>query len=318
MKGSISERNGQARASDADAAICGQAPKEDQMTKANAQMPGWTVETLHEDFRQCLREGAVLYDSETDHQRLRVIENSTFGRILTLDDVVQTTEGDEFIYHEMLAHVPILAHGAAKRVLIIGGGDGGMAREVLRHASVEHVTMVEIDAGVVEFAKEYLPSLSAGAFDDPRLNLVIADGAAFMRESADTFDVIISDSTDPIGPGEVLFTDTFYGHAKNRLAEGGIFVTQNGVPFMQGDELAGTMRAFRTLFGDATCYMATIPTYAGGPMAFGWGTDGAARAVDVETLEARFALAGITTRYYTPEVHKAAFALPGYVKALVT
>jgi spermidine synthase len=293
------------------------APKEDHMTNANAPMPGWTVETLHDDYRQCLREGAVLYDSETAHQRLRVIENATFGRVLTLDGVVQTTEGDEFIYHEMLTHVPLLAHGAARRVLIIGGGDGGMAREVLRHASVEHVTMVEIDAGVVEFSKQYLPSLSAGAFDDPRLNLVIADGAAFARDSTDAFDVIISDSTDPIGPGEVLFTDSFYGHVKRRLAEGGIFVTQNGVPFLQADELKGTMRAFRTLWRDATCYLATIPTYAGGPMAFGWGTDGAARGVDLATLEARLEATGIASRYYTPEVHKAAFALPGYVKALM-
>ncbi|NIP18489.1 MAG: polyamine aminopropyltransferase, partial [Xanthomonadales bacterium] len=178
-------------------------------------------------FRQCLKADRVLYDSETAHQRLRVIENATFGRILTLDGVVQTTQADEFIYHEMLAHVPILAHGAARRVLIIGGGDGGMAREVLRHRAVEHLTMVEIDAGVVDFAKRYLPSLNAGAFDDPRLNLVIEDGAAFVRRSTEAFDVIITDSTDPIGPGEVLFTDTFYAHAKNRLAEGGILVTQN-------------------------------------------------------------------------------------------
>jgi len=286
------------------------------MTDPDAPMPGWTVETLHDDFRQCLRENTVLYDSETAHQRLRVIDNATFGRVLTLDDVVQTTEGDEFIYHEMMAHVPVLAHGAARRVLIIGGGDGGMAREVLRHSVVEHVTMVEIDAGVVEFSKQYLPSLSAGAFDDARLNLVIADGAAFVRESADKFDVIIADSTDPVGPGEVLFTDSFYGHVKRRLAEGGIFVTQNGVPFLQADELKGTMRAFRALYRDATCYLATIPTYAGGPMAFGWGTDSAARRVEPAVLETRFAAAGIVTRYYTPEVHKAAFALPGYVKAL--
>lgn len=278
---------------------------------------GWSVETLHADYRQCLREDRVLYDSETAHQRLRVFENATFGRVLTLDGVVQTTEGDEFIYHEMMAHTPILAHGAARRVLIVGGGDGGMAREALRHQSVEHVTMVEIDAGVVEFSKEYLPSLSAGAFDDPRLNLVIADGAAFMRDSDETFDVIIVDSTDPIGPGEVLFTDSFYGHAKRRLSRGGVIVTQNGVPFLQGEELTGTMRAFKALFADWTCYLATIPTYAGGPMAFGWGTDGAARQVDLATLQARFETAGLQTRYYTPAAHLAAFALPGYVAKLM-
>ncbi len=281
-------------------------------------LPGdWVTEPLHKDFAQSLRVARMLYDSKTEHQRIKVFENPTFGRIMTLDDVVQTTEGDNFIYHEMLTHVPILAHGNARRVCIIGGGDGGMAREVLKHDSVEHVTMVEIDAGVVEFCREYMPALSAGAFDDPRLNLVIADGAAFMRETDGGFDVIIVDSTDPIGPGEVLFTDTFYGHARRALAPGGILVTQNGVPFMQGDELTNTMRAFQALFADATCYLATIPTYAGGPMAFGWGTDGDARQVPVEDLARRFQAAGIDTEYYTPEVHKAAFALPGYVRKLI-
>ncbi|MGR3759299.1 polyamine aminopropyltransferase [Roseobacteraceae bacterium NS-SX3] len=277
----------------------------------------WITERLHDHYAQSLRVGEMLYDSKTGHQRLKVFQNGTFGRVLTLDDVVQTTEGDNFIYHEMLTHVPILAHGNAKRVLIIGGGDGGMAREALRHKTVEHVTMVEIDAGVVDFSKEYLPALSQGAFDDPRLNLVINDGAAFMRETDGKFDVIIVDSTDPIGPGEVLFTDTFYGHAARALTEDGIIVTQNGVPFMQGDELTGTLRAFQALFADASCYLATVPTYAGGPMAFGWGSHSkAARTVSLEDLEKRFAAAGIETDYYTPEVHKAAFALPGYVKKL--
>ena len=277
----------------------------------------WITERLHDHYAQSLRVDEMLYDSKTEHQRLKVFQNGTFGRILTLDDVVQTTEGDNFIYHEMLTHVPILAHGAAKRVLIIGGGDVGIAREVLKHASVEHVTMVEIDAGVVDFSKEYLPMLSQGAFDDPRLNLVINDGAAFMRETDQKFDVIVVDSTDPIGPGEVLFTNTFYGHAARALTDDGIIVTQNGVPFMQGDELTGTMRAFKTLFADHSCYLATIPTYAGGPMAFGWGSHSkSARTVSLADLEKRFAAAGIETDYYTPEVHKAAFALPGYVKKL--
>lgn len=280
-------------------------------------MTGWSVERLHADHAQALREARVLYDNETDHQRLRVLENPTFGRVLTLDGVVQTTEADNFIYHEMLSHVPILAHGAARRVLIVGGGDGGMAREVLKHRSVEHVTMVEIDAGVVEFSRTYLPMLSQGAFDDPRLDLVIADGADFMRTTDGGFDVIIIDSTDPVGPGEVLFTDHFYGHAQRALAPGGILVTQNGVPFMQGAELTNTMRAFKALFSDWTCYLATIPTYAGGPMALGWGTNGDARSVDLPTLEARYKAAGIETDYYTPAVHLGAFALPGYVQRLM-
>ena len=277
----------------------------------------WIREPLHDGWAQTMRADDVLYDSNTDHQRLRVFENARFGRVLTLDDVVQTTEGDNFIYHEMMTHVPILAHGAAKRVCIIGGGDGGMAREVLRHKSVKHVTLVEIDAGVVEFSKEYLPTLSQGAFDDPRVELVIQDGAEFMKTTKGGFDVIIVDSTDPIGPGEVLFTDTFYGHARRALTTDGIVVTQNGVPFMQGDELTNTMRAFQALFSDATCYLATIPTYAGGPMAFGWGTNGAARHVELNTLQTRFWEAGLKPEYYTPAVHKAAFALPGYVLKLM-
>ncbi len=280
-------------------------------------MTDWMIEKLHPDYAQALRVDRVLYDSATDHQRLRVIENARFGRVLTLDDVVQTTEGDNFIYHEMMAHVPIFAHGAAERVLIVGGGDGGMAREVLRHRGVRHLTMVEIDAGVVEFSQKYLPTLSAGAFDDPRLDLVIDDGAAFMRREGAGFDVIIVDSTDPVGPGEVLFTDSFYGHAKRRLNPGGIIVTQNGVPFMQGAELTNTMRAFRALYSDWTCYLASVPTYNGGPMAFGWGTDGAARQTPLAVLRERFAAAGFEPGYYTPEVHQGAFALPGYVQKLM-
>ncbi|SEM87480.1 polyamine aminopropyltransferase [Palleronia pelagia] len=278
-------------------------------------MTGWSVERLHDDHSQALRVSEVLYDNKTDHQRLRVIANPTFGRVLTLDGVVQVTEADNFIYHEMLTHVPIFAHGAAKRVLIVGGGDGGMAREALRHP-VDSVTMVEIDGGVVDFSKEYLPSISAGAFDDPRLDLQIADGAEFMKTTDGGFDVIIIDSTDPVGPGEVLFTDHFYGHAKRALAPGGILVTQNGVPFMQGGELTGTLRAFGSLFADAYCYLATVPTYAGGPMAFGWGTDSDARHVPLELLTDRVAQSGLDFGYYSAEVHKAAFALPGYVKKL--
>ena len=281
-------------------------------------MSDWSEEILHRDFRIKLKVDRVLFDSETEHQRLKLFENATFGRVLTLDSIVQTTEGDEFIYHEMMAHVPILAHGRAKRVLIIGGGDGGMAEEVLKHKSVEHVTMVEIDAGVVEFSRKYLPNICKGAFDDPRLNLVIADGAKFVAETQERFDVAIIDSTDPVGPGEVLFTETFYGNAKRCLTEGGVIATQNGVPFLQSGELSGTVTAFRKLFRDASCYLATIPTYAGGPMALGWGTDDESlRQVSEITLTERFEAAGIDTRYYTPAVHKGAFALPRYVQDII-
>lgn len=281
-------------------------------------MTDWVTETLHDGLKSSFRADRVLYRRPVGQQDLVLYENPIFGRMLALDGVTQVTERDEFIYHEMLTHVPVLAHGAVKSVLIIGGGDGGMLREAVRHASIERIVMVEIDEGVVTFSKEYLPGVSAGAFDDPRLDLVIADGADYMRDGTEQFDLIIVDSTDPVGPGEVLFTDHFYGHASRRLRQGGVLVTQNGVPFMQGGELKGTMRAFRSLFQVATCYLATVPTYVGGPMAFGFGTnDPALLQVTAAELETRQKAAGLQTRYYTPDVHKGAFALPGYVQSLV-
>ena len=280
----------------------------------------WVIETLYEKegFTCAFRADKVLYEEETGQQHLVIFENGLFGLMMALDGITQVTERDEFIYHEMMTHVPILAHGAAKRVLIIGGGDGGILREVIRHRSVEHVTMVEIDPAVTDFCKKQLPQISAGAFDDPRLNLVFADGAKFVEDTDESYDVVIVDSTDPIGPGEVLFREEFYRAARARLTPGGVIVTQNGVPFMQGDELQGTMERFRRLFKVASCYLATIPTYVGGPMAMGWGTDDETlKSVPLAELESRYADAGLATRYYTPEVHKAAFALPRYVLDLV-
>jgi len=230
-------------------------------------MVNWIDETLHEHFRFSLGVERVLYDGRSDNQKLAVIDNPLFGRTLYLDGVLQTTERDEFIYHEMLAHVPILAHGAVKDVLVIGGGDGGSIEEVLKHRSVESVTMVELDPRVVELCRNHLPSISKGAFDDRRLDLVFADGLDFVRTSAPRFDVIIVDSTDPIGPGEVLFGADFYGGCKQALREGGVLVTQNGVPFVQDDELRETLKSLHSLFADASCYLATVPTYVGGPMA---------------------------------------------------
>lgn len=276
----------------------------------------WIDETLHksEGFVTSYRADKVLYEEETSEQHLVIFENAFFGRMMALDGATQVTQRDEFIYHEMMTHVPVLAHGAAKRVLIIGGGDGGIAREVLRHASIEHVTMVEIDPAVTEFCAAQLPSISNGAFSDPRLELVFADGAKFVHERSDQFDVIIVDSTDPVGPGEVLFHEEFYRGAKSRLAPGGVLVTQNGVPFMQAAELVGTMEKFGRLFSVATCYMATIPTYVGGPMAMGWGTDNhKLTSLTIDQLKERFRSANFKTRYYTPDVHLAAFALPQYV-----
>ncbi len=280
-------------------------------------MTGWVEETLHTDLHVKLKAERVLFDSQSAHQRLVLFENATFGRALALDGVLQTTERDEFIYHEMLAHLPILAHGRVRKVLIIGGGDGGMLEEVLKHQAVEKVTMVDIDDSVIELAKRYLRSICGQAFEDPRTDLVIADGTAYVADCAEQYDLIIVDSTDPLGPGEALFGAPFYRDCKDCLGPGGILVTQNGVPFLQGAELSGTMACLRPLFADVSCYLATVPTYVGGPMAFGWGSDDKAlRQVPLEDLRERLRQSGIETRYYTPEVHLAAFALPPYIAAL--
>ena len=272
------------------------------------------LETLYEGYGQRFRMEKLLHEVRTEHQHLVIFQNPRMGRVMALDGVIQTTEADEFIYHEMLTHVPILAHGTAKRVLIIGGGDGGMLREVTKHASVEHITMVEIDGTVVDMCKEFLPNHSKGAFDDPRLNLVIDDGMRFVATTEEKFDVIISDSTDPIGPGEVLFSENFYQACRRCLNEGGILVTQNGTPFMQIEEVKTTAGRLRSLFPDWHFYQAAVPTYIGGAMTFAWGaTDTAYRKLSRDTLRQRFAGSGIVTRYYNPEIHIGAFALPQYV-----
>ena len=271
-------------------------------------------ETLYDGYGQRFSVDRMLHEVRTEHQHLVIFENARMGRVMALDGVIQTTEADEFIYHEMLTHVPILAHGAAKRVLIIGGGDGGMLREVSKHASVEHITMVEIDGTVVDMCKEFLPNHSQGAFDDPRLNLVIDDGMRFVATTTEKFDVIISDSTDPIGPGEVLFSENFYQACHRCLNEGGVLVTQNGTPFMQLDTVRNTAGRMNGLFADWHFYQAAVPTYIGGSMTFAWGsTNPALRHVDVATLVQRFAASGIQTRYYNPAIHQGAFALPQYV-----
>jgi spermidine synthase len=271
-------------------------------------------ETLYDAHRHVFSVEEIYFENKSEHQHIIIFHNSKFGRVMALDGVIQTTEKDEFIYHEMMTHVPILAHGSVKNVLIIGGGDGGILREVNRHKSVTGVTMVEIDHAVVDMCKQYLPGHSDGAFDDPRLNLVIADGAEFVKTTNDKFDVIIVDSTDPIGPGEVLFRLDFYQNCKNILTDGGVIVTQNGVVFFQPDEVKNTVKCFGQLFADRYFYSAAVPTYVGGIMTLGWGTDNPAlRNLPLETLQQRFSAANFTTRYYTPDIHKASFALPQYV-----
>lgn len=279
---------------------------------------GWADETLHPSVRFGFRVDRLLYEQKSDEWHLQLIENAAFGKVLLLDGVTQVTSRDEFVYHEMMSHVPLLAHGAARAVLIVGGGDCGMAEEVLKHASVERLTQVEIDRSVVDFSKEHFSDFNAPVFIDPRFDLVIADGARFVHETGQRFDVILVDSTDPIGPGAVLFTEEFYRNCRRCLTEGGLLVTQNGVPFFQEDELVTSISHLASLFADASAYIAAVPTYIGGHMALGWASDNAAlKSTPLATLTARFKEAAIETRYYTPEVHQAAFALPKFIRDAV-
>jgi spermidine synthase len=281
----------------------------------------WIPETLFDalGFRMTYAAERVLYEQRTDHQHLVLFEHRLFGKMLMLDGATQVTTRDEFIYHEMMTHVPILAHGRAREVLIVGGGDCGIAEEVLKHRAVERLTQVEIDAAVVEFARQHFPELAGPVLADPRFDLVIDDGMKFVAQTERRFDVIIVDSTDPQGPGAVLFTHEFYAGCRRCLRAGGVLVTQNGVPFLQPDELVTSVRHFAALFADAACYVAAIPTYVGGHMAMGWATDDVAlRALPAETIAARYAEAGrFATRYWTPQVHCAAFALPRFIAEAV-
>src|ERR1700737_1198020 len=277
----------------------------------------WIAETLFDElgFRMTFAVERVLYEMETEHQHLVLFENKLFGKVLMLDGATQVTTRDEFIYHEMMTHVPILAHGRAREVLIVGGGDCGIAEEVLKHKSVTRLTQVEIDASVVEFSKEHFPEFTGPVLGDPRFDLVIDDGMKFVAETDRRFDVIIVDSTDPQGPGAVLFTKEFYAACKRCMAPGGVMVTQNGVPFFQPDELISSVGMFKALFADGACYVAAIPTYIGGHMAMGWAAkDKKLRQHPVRTIAARYRKAGrFKTEYWTPEVHVAAFALPRFI-----
>jgi len=277
----------------------------------------WIPETLFDElgFRMTYAVERVLYEMQTEHQHLVLFEHSFFGKVLMLDGATQVTSKDEFVYHEMMTHVPILAHGNAREVLIVGGGDCGIAEEVLKHKTVRRVTQVEIDASVVEFSKEHFPEFTRPVLSERRFDLVIDDGMNYVAKTDRRFDVIIVDSTDPLGPGKVLFSERFYRACRRCINDGGVMVTQNGVPILQSDELVTGIRKFRRLFADGACYVAAIPTYVGGHMAMGWASDNPKlRGLTVATVAGRYRRAGsFPTKYWTPEVHVAAFALPRFI-----
>lgn len=277
----------------------------------------WFQEALYPEISQHIRIDEIIFEGKTAFQDALVFKNKAAGAVLTLDGVVQTTERDEHIYHEMLTHVPMIAHGNAKNVLIIGGGDGGMLRHCLMHP-VEKVTMVELDQTVVDLCTAHMPMLSQGAFEDPRAELIITDGCQFVKQTAEKYDVIIVDSTDPIGPGEVLFTSEFYGDCHKILASGGVMVTQNGVPFLQPHEITQSATRLGHHFQDVTFYAAAVPFYFGGIMTFGWASDDAAlRQRTKEFLVSGIDKVSQPRKYYNEDIHVACFALPQFVKNLM-
>jgi len=274
----------------------------------------WFAETLHGSYEQRLEITNILYHSKSELQDVMIFETPFFGRVLALDGIIQTTQRDEACYHEMLVHVPVFTHGDIKDVLIIGGGDGGALRETLRHPEVKNVTLVEIDESVVKVCQEYLPSLSGGAFNDPRCSLVISDGLQFVTKTKQKFDLIIVDSSDPVGPSEPLFSRKFYRDCHSLLSNDGIFICQSGVSFVQEEEARTTLQRLDSVFKDATLYVTQVPTYSFGFMTLGWGAKNPAlRATKNKEIRARFRKANLQMKYYTTDIHQASFVLPEYM-----
>ncbi len=280
-------------------------------------MTVWINETLYPDWGQRFRVVRELVRLRSAYQDIVIFDSASHGRVMLLDGAVQITEADEFVYQEMIAHVPLLAHGDARRVLIIGAGDGGVLRRVLQHRIVERAVMVEIDAEVVRLARAHLPAIGGDAWDDPRAELIIGDGVAHVAAAPDaSVDVIIVDSTDPAGVGEALFSDAFYAQCARVLSPNGVIVNQCGVPFMQRDELARSTARRRRSFADVSAYVCAVPTYVGGLMTLGIAAKGTGLGrIGADELADRAERAGLlgTTRYWSPAVHVAAFSLPPYI-----
>jgi spermidine synthase len=277
----------------------------------------WYFETERAGFAQGVRVRERLYAAQTPFQALEIIETDAFGRALVLDRALQTTEGDEFMYHEMLVHVPLMTHPRPGRVLIIGGGDGGTLRRVLEHRTTEP-TQVEIDGEVIAACRKYLPGISDGAFDDPRAHVLVHDGIPFMRQNPGGFDVVIVDSTDPIGPAIQLFEVPFYQDVARSLAADGLMAAQSSSPLFMADDLRQQVANMRQAFPIVRTYLGIVPTYPGSLWSYTIGSkqyDPA--AVSPEAIAQRLAQDGIQPRYYSPDVHHAALALPGFVADIV-
>ena len=284
--------------------------------KGKPMMDLWFSEMHTPDVKLSIRIDKQIHSSESELQRIDILETHEFGRMMVLDGVIMLTEKDEFIYHEMITHIPMAVHPDVRRVLIIGAGDGGTLREIVKYPDIEHIDLVEIDGNVIEVSKEFLPTV-ATSFDDPRLNLHITDGLRFVRRVEERYDLIIVDSTDPFGPGEGLFTREFYGNCYNALKDDGLLVNQHESPYYANDaaEVRNTHRKTKALFPISKLYQAHIPTYPSGHWLFGF----VSKKYDpVQDLDAdRWNARGIKTRYYNTDLHRGAFALPNYALDLL-
>ncbi|MGI9524407.1 MAG: polyamine aminopropyltransferase [Hyphomicrobiaceae bacterium] len=281
-------------------------------------MARWISETFHPDWRPSMRADRILHEVETKHQHLIIFENAFWGKVLILDGVFQLTTKDEFVYHEMMAHIPMMALERPRDVLIVGGGDGGILREVLKHPSVQSATLVEIDQEVIDTSTTYYPEIGKSAFADKRTNVVIADGLAYVAQTADRFDVVIADSSEPIGPSAVLHSNKFYSDCKRILRSDGIFVSQTSLPFHTPGHLSSNIQLLSPLYDLATAYTFTHPSYFGGEFCVSWASD-CREHLDVATatLAGRATTRNISTQYWTPALHAAAFALPAYMNAII-
>lgn len=279
-------------------------------------MDFWFSEKHTPNVKISIRVDKQLFSTQSDFQRIDVFQSPEFGRFLTLDGYMMLTEKDEFIYHEMITHVPMAVHPNVKNVLVIGAGDGGVIRELSRYKEIEKIDMVEIDEEVVGVCKEYLPKTACG-FDDERLNIYYEDGLRFIRSCKNEYDLIIVDSTDPFGPGEGLFTKEFYGNCYKALKDDGIMVNQHESPFYTEDALA-MQRAHKRIvesFPISRVYQAHIPTYPSGHWLFGFASKKYHPLKDLN--EEKWNKNNFPCRYYTTMLHKGAFYIPAYVEEML-
>jgi spermidine synthase len=257
----------------------------------------------------------VLDHHRSEFQDVLVFESATFGNVLVLDGVIQVTDRDEFAYQEMIAHIPLFAHPDPKKVLVIGGGDGGVLREIAKHQNVQEIVLCEIDGDVVDVSKKYFPKLAVG-YDDPRVTIHIMDGFQFLKEHQGVYDVIITDSSDPVGPASVLFDTPFYDAMYKSLRDGGIICTQGECMWLHLDLIRPLIQKISSKYTSVEYAYTTIPTYPSGQIGFIVATKGksdgcktAARIPDDAMQE--------TLRYYSNELHGAAFVLPAFARRAI-